>query len=267
MMTDAREGYLRSQGYRLHYLLWGGTGPKLVLLHSMGMDAHGFDMFSESLQKEFQLLAFDILDHGDSETPREPVSLREHAEIIREGYRQLGFDPNVLIGHSVGGMLGMVLAAEHPEDLRGLVLVDIAPFELTGRPARPPPPDFFADEEEARRYIRQRYPGFTSEAVENRMRHAFARDEKERLKLKATGANIRPSLTVDLWPYVERIETPTLLILGSESDLVTEETLERMKKTMPHLDVVTVEGATHMVPQDKPKEFEHHIRDFLKKLF
>ena len=267
MKTDPKEGYLRSGGYKLHYLLWGGTGPKLVLLHSMGMDAHGFDTFSEALQKEFQILAFDILDHGDSEKPKEPVSLREHAEIIREGYRQLGFDPNVLIGHSVGGMLGMVLAAEHPEELRGLVLVDIAPFELTGRPARPPPPDFFSDEEEARRYILERYPGFTSEAVENRMRHAFVRDEKGRLKLKATGDTIRTGLAVDLWPYVDRIETPTLMILGSESDLVTDETLERMKKTMPRLKVVTVEGATHMVPQDKPKEFEQHIRDFLKRLF
>jgi len=263
---NPQKGYLRSCGYRLHYLLWGATGPKLVLLHSMGMDAHGFDRFAESLQEEYRLLAFDILDHGDSEKPREPIGLRDHAEVIRDGYRQLGFSPNVLIGHSVGGMIGMVLAAEHPDELRGLVLVDIAPFELTGRPTQQPPPGFFSDEDEARRYIRQRYPGFTPEAVENRMRHAFVRDEKGRLKLKATGAAIRPGLAVDLWPYVERIETPTLLILGGESDLVTDETLERMKATMPRLQVVTVEGATHMVPQDKPAEFERHVREFLKTL-
>ena len=263
---NPREGYLRSGGYRLHYLLWGGSGPKLVLLHSMGMDAHGFDTFAEALQGEYQLLAFDILDHGDSEKPGEPVSLHDHAEIMRDGYRQLGFFPNVLIGHSVGGMMGMILAAEHPDDLRGLVLVDIAPFEITGRPARPPPPEFFRDEEEARSYIRQRYPGFTPEAVENRMRHAFVRDEAGRLRLKATGDAIRPSLAVDLWPYVERIETPTLLILGGESDLVTAETLKRMEEIMPRLEVVTVEGATHMVPQDKPAEFERHVRSFLREL-
>lgn len=266
MKTDPREGYLKSRGRKLHYLLWGGTGLKLVLLHSMGMDGHGFDTFSDALQEEYQVLAFDILDHGDSEKPKEPVSLGEHAEIMRDAYRQLGFEPNVLVGHSVGGMIGMVLAAEHPDDLRGLVLVDIAPFEMTGRPARPPPPEFFSDEEEARSYIRQRYPGFTPEAVENRVKHAFVRDEKGRLKLKGTGATIRPSLAVDLWPYVERMETPTLLIMGSESDLVTDETLKRMKKTMSRLEVVTVEGATHMVPQDKPEEFEHHVRGFLKKL-
>jgi len=266
MKTDPRDGYLRSGGYRLHYLLWGGTGPKLVLLHSMGMDAHGLDSFADALQAEYQVLAFDILDHGDSEKTKEPIDLREHAEIMRDGYRQLGFFPNVLIGHSVGGMMGMILAAEHPNEMRGLVLVDIAPFELSERPKRPLPPGFFTDEEEARSYILQRYPGFTPEAVENRMRHAFVRDEKGRLRLKATGETIRQSLAVDLWPYVERIEAPTLIILGSESDLVTEETLKRMRETMPHLEVVIVEGATHMVPQDKPADFEGHFRAFLKKL-
>jgi len=88
---DPQDGYLKSGGYRLHYLLWGAAGPKLVLLHSMGMDAHGFDGFAESLQEDYRLLAFDILDHGDSEKPREPIGLRDHAEVIRDGYRQLGF--------------------------------------------------------------------------------------------------------------------------------------------------------------------------------
>jgi len=267
METFPRDGYLKSGGYKLHYLLWGATGPKLVLIHSMGMDAHGFDFFSQALQREYQILALDILDHGDSDTPKDPVSLSDLAEIMRDCYRQLGFEPNVLVGHSVGGMIGMVLAAEHPEELKGLVLVDIAPFEVTGRPSRPPPPEYFNDEDEAREYFRQRYPGFTPEAVENRMKHALVKDEKDRLKLKARGDAIRPGLAVDLWLYVERMEVPTLMVLGSESTLVTKKTLERMKKVVPDLSVVTVKGATHMVPQDKPAEFEQHIRTFLKRIF
>ncbi|MDH5201496.1 MAG: alpha/beta hydrolase [Candidatus Bathyarchaeota archaeon] len=266
MATEPKEGFLKSGGHRIHYLLWGGSGPKLVFLHSMGMDARGFDTISGALAKEYQVLALDILDHGDSDTPEEPVGLRDHAEIMQDCYRQLGFYPNVLVGHSVGGMMGMVIAAEHPEDLKGLVLVDIAPFEMTGRPSRPPPPEHFADEEEARRYFRERYPGFTPEAVENRVRYALTRDEKGRLKLKPTGDAIRQGLATDLWPYVERMMAPTLMILGSESTLVTEETVKRMKRTLPDLKAVTVRGATHMVPQDKPEEFEGHLRTFLEGL-
>lgn len=260
-----REGYLRSGGYKLHYLLWGGRGPKLVLLHSMGMDAHAFDQLSEALRDEYQLLAFDILDHGDSEKPKEPIGLIEHTEVMRGGYRQLGFYPNILIGHSIGGMMGMILAAEHPDEIRGLVLVDIAPFEPGKRPPRPPPPEYFKDEEEARSYLIQRYPKFTPEALENRMKYAFIKDEGGRLRLKGTGDAIRPSLTIDLWPYVERIKATTLLVIGSESDLVSGEAVDRMRRAIPNLEVAVVEGATHMVPQDKPNEFERCIRSFIQR--
>jgi pimeloyl-ACP methyl ester carboxylesterase len=261
------EGFLESGGYRIHYLLWGSKGPKLVLIHSMGMDAHGFDMFSQEIQTDYQILALDILDHGDSDTPTSPVSIVEHAEIMRDCYKQLCFEPNILIGHSVGGMMGMVLAAEHPNELSGLVLVDIAPREKRRQaPTRTPPPDFFKSTDEAREYFKTRYPGFVPEAVENRIKHALVRDEKGRLKLKPIGDAIRPSLDVNLWPFAERITIPTQLILGDESIVVTNDGVNRLKYCITDCDVVTVRGATHMVPQDKPEEFKKHILAFLKRL-
>lgn len=265
MVIEPKEGFLKSGGYKIHYLLWGGSGLKLVFIHSMGMDARGFDTVSRALMSEYQILALDILDHGDSEVPSEPVSLPDHTDIMRDCYRQLGFYPNVLVGHSVGGMIGMVLAAEYPDDLKGLVLVDIAPFEPTGR-TRPPEPDYFKDDGEAREYFRQRYPDFMEEAIENRMKYGLIKDEKGRLKRKPTGGTIRGGLTTDLWPYVERIEVPTLMILGATSTLVTEETIERMKETVPDLQVVSVEGVGHMVPQGKPEEFIDHLKEFFKYL-
>jgi len=263
---ESREGFMRSKGYKVHYLLWGGSGPKLVFLHSMGMDAHGFDAISSALQDKSQILALDILDHGDSDTPNGAVSLLDHSEVMRSCYRQLGFEPNILVGHSVGGMMGIVLAADHPDELRGLVLVDIAPFDVKGRPSRPPPPEHFSKAEDAREYFKQRYPGFTEEAIENRLKYALVKDEKGRLRLKPTGAAIRGGLETDLWPYVKRLKVPTLMILGGESDLVTEDALKRMREAVPGLKVITVKGATHMVPQDKPEEFERHLRAFLKDL-
>lgn len=266
MVVEPKEGFLKSGDHKIHYLLWGGSGPKLVFIHSMGMDARGFDTISKALQGEYQILALDILDHGDSDTPEEPVSLPVLSNVMRECYRQMGFDPNVLVGHSVGGMIGMVLAAEYPEDFKGLVLVDIAPFERTGRAPRPPSPDFFKDENEARAYFRERYPDFTDEAIENRVKYALVKDEKGRLKRKPSGDAVRGGLDTDLWPYVERMRVPTLMILGATSTLVTKETLERMKKAVPDLKAVTVDGVGHMVPQGKPNEFLAHLRSFLQGL-
>jgi pimeloyl-ACP methyl ester carboxylesterase len=233
MVAEPREGFMKSGGYKIHYLLWGATGPKLVFIHSMGMDARGFDITCRALQPDYQILALDILDHGDSETPKEPVGL----------------------------------AAEHPEDFIGLVLVDIAPFERTGtRSSRPPVPEFFEDENKAREYLRQRYPDFTEEALENRVKYGLKKDEKGRLKRKPMGEAVRGGLDTDLWPYADRIRTPVLMTIGGTSTLVTPETLKRMKAAIPVLKAVTFEGVGHMVPQGKPEEFEARLRAFLQEL-
>jgi pimeloyl-ACP methyl ester carboxylesterase len=229
----------------------------------MGMDAHGFEATYKALLGEYQMLGLTILDHGDSDTPEPSLTLPAHAEIMRDCYRQIGFDPNFLVGHSVGGMMGMILAAEHPEELKGLVLVDIAPRVEERKYTRAPPPDHFADEEVARTYFRERYPGFTEDSIENRMKHGIKMDDEGRFSLKSRPDVMRPSLAHDLWPYVERITIPTLIIKGSESAAVSQIAEDRMKGLIPGFEVVSVEGAAHMVPQDRPEEFEVHLRRFL----
>jgi len=93
-----------------------------------------------------------------------------------------------------------------------------------------------------RAYLKGRYSGFTPEYVENRLRYAF-RWEGGRLRLKPTGDVIRGGLAVDLWPYVERLRVPTLLLIGEESTLVSPEARMRMEGILPDLEAVVVRGA------------------------
>ncbi|MBN1683222.1 alpha/beta hydrolase [Candidatus Bathyarchaeota archaeon] len=269
MSKKPLEGYVLSHGRHINYVMWGSKGPAIVLIHSMGMDCHSMDALCESLQNKYRLLSLTILGHGESDVPDTAIPLPEHAEIMRDCYKELGYAPNVLIGHSIGGMMGMILSAEYPEDLKGLVLVDIAPFDATisrGRtPARALPPTSFKDEKEACNYIKERYPGFTDYYIENRLKHSFLREENV-LKLKPMGDSIRAGLNIDLWPYVEKIKTPTLLLIGGSGSIVTPETLEKMKKSINNLEAITVQGTGHMIPQDKPKEFEEYVKQFLNKI-
>ena len=257
-----REDKLSSYGYDVHYVTWGNKGPRVLLIHSMGMDGHSMDQLAESLQNTHQVLSLTILNHGDSDTPKRCIPLDEHAEIMRGCYRQLDFQPSVLVGHSIGGMMGMILAADHPEELKGLVLVDIAPLDSTGRPTRPPPPEHFENESKAREYLKERYPGFTPQYVENRLRYGFT-EKGGVLRLKPTGDVIRGGLAFDLWPYAERIKTPTMLLIGEDSTVVTPGARKRMEKTLSSLETVVVKGTGHMIPQDKPEEFERLVKRFL----
>ncbi|MDP7207816.1 MAG: alpha/beta hydrolase [Candidatus Bathyarchaeota archaeon] len=265
-MSEPKEGFLKSGGYRVHYLLWGGTGPKLVFIHSMGMDAHGFEAIYNALNGEYQMLGLTILDHGDSDIPKPSLTLPDHAEIMRDCYRQLAFEPIILIGHSVGGMMGITLAAEHPNELKGLVLVDIAPRIEKRKYSSAPPPKLFESKEQARDYFKEKYSSFTEDAVENRIKHGLKEDNEGKLTLKSTPNIMRPSLSLDLWPFAKRIETATLMVLGGKSAVVTLAAQERMREVISGIEIVTVKEATHMVPQDNPIEFERHLRRFLERI-
>ena len=261
-----KEGFLKSKGYRIHYVNWGDEGPRVLLLHSMGMDAHSMDELAEDIESEYQVLSLTLLGHGDSDCPEGGISLPDHAEVMRDCYLQLGFQPSVLIGHSVGGMMGMILAADHSDEIKGLILVDIAPFQSTGRETRPEPPESFIDKNEAMKWLKERYPGFTDSYYENRIKCAFTK-EGEKLTPKPRGDSVRGGLAIDLWPYVERIEVPTLMLIGKNSDLVTPETRTRMEKTIKDIEAVIIKGAGHMIPQEKPDEFADHVKRFLKKVY
>lgn len=260
-----KEGFLESKGYKVHHCMWDSKGPKVLLIHSMGMDGHSMDKLAESIKDEYQVLSLTILDHGDSDPPRGSISLPDHAEVMRESYVQLGFVPSVLIGHSVGGMMGMVLTAEYPDEFKGLVLVDIAPFESTGRPSRPTPPEYFESRVEAKKWLADRYPGFTEYYVDNRLEHAF-KQRDGRYYMKPRGDRVRGGLATDLWPYLKRVKCPVQLLKGVTSDLVTPKTRERIEN-MPGIEIIDVEGTGHMIPQDVPEKFEELVRGFLKSVY
>ncbi|MCX6649391.1 MAG: alpha/beta hydrolase [Candidatus Bathyarchaeota archaeon] len=260
------EGFLEVGKHRIHYATWGQKGGKIVILHSMGMDAYSMEKMCESLSGKYRVLALTILAHGDSSVPAEQVTLPEHAELLRTCIKQLGYAPCVLIGHSIGGRMSMILAAEHPDEVKGLILVDIAPPDPVSRPWSQQAPEAMKNEAEAKAYLRHRYPGFAAEYIESRLRHGFVKQPDGGLKPKPTGSPTMTSYYTDLWPYVEKIRVPAKLVLGSESPLVTPEKRERMAKLIPGLEVVTVKGASHMVPQDRPAEFEGEVRAFLQRL-
>lgn len=265
-MPEPREGYLRVRTFKIHYVEWGHEGSRIVLLHSMGMDAHSMELLAEGLSPRHRILALTILGHGDSSVTREAISLQDHAELMRECYLKPGFAPCVLVGHSIGGRMGMVLASDHASEIRGLVLVDIAPPDPSPRPWSPQTPEIFGSKEDVLAYLKKRYPKFTPEYYENRLRYGFVEEPDGSLKAKPSGDVNMTSLSTDLWPYVEKIRVPTLLVIGAESTIVTPDKLARMRRSIPNLETVTIQGATHMVPQDKPAEFEKAVKTFLSKI-
>jgi pimeloyl-ACP methyl ester carboxylesterase len=122
-------------GLRIHYKR-GGEGPPVVLIHGGGNDWHEWKKNLAFLARSFQVLALDFPGFGLSEPPDVPVSTAWCADFLKGFLDSLGLKSTNLIGHSMGAMIALELAARYPESVRRLVAVDAGGLGNISRPGR-----------------------------------------------------------------------------------------------------------------------------------
>ncbi len=113
-------------GRVLSALRFGDGDPEVTLLHGAGLNAHTWDTVALLLGRP--AIAIDLAGHGDSswrdDLDYSPAVL---AGDVAHALALWAPRPQILVGHSLGGLAAQVVAAEHPERVRELILVDIVP--------------------------------------------------------------------------------------------------------------------------------------------
>ena len=112
-----------SNGLKLHYYEWPGSGPTLVLLHPSSGYGRMWEWTVDRLGGRFHVLALDQRGHGDSGRPDGDYSAEEYAQDLYLFFRQVGIDRAVIAGQSLGGRVGMVFAATWPQHTQAVGLV------------------------------------------------------------------------------------------------------------------------------------------------
>src|SRR5690606_14663713 len=82
--------------------------------------ASQFQRFSE----DFRVIAVDLRGHGRSDKPEETYTIQGFADDVAWMCESLGVASAILVGHSMGGLITLILAASHPSLVRGAVFVD-----------------------------------------------------------------------------------------------------------------------------------------------
>jgi pimeloyl-ACP methyl ester carboxylesterase len=270
--------FVDANGLRLHYLDWGNdSAPPMLLLHGFTGHAHTWDVLARALRDRFHVIALDQRGHGDSGWARDGAyAPHDHARDIEGVLGRLGLRAVTLIGLSMGGRNAIAFTAAHPAHVEKLVIVDIGPdidprgAERVGRMAADAPEEF-ASVDDAVAYL-QRYATTTSAtavaALRYRLEHGLTRRPDGRYTWKydrflRDQRRRGGAAPVDLWPAVQQITVPTLIVRGSDTDVFAPETAKRMLDLIPGSRLVEIPGAGHSVPAEAPEAFERAVRDFV----
>ena len=186
----------------------------------------------------------------------------------------VGLDKFTLFGHSMGGRNSMAFASAHPNRLERLCIVDIGPrIEAAGgnritEELRAIPPHFdnfedaLAHVQTGNRFasetvMRRRLTGQTRLLADGKVGWKFDPAIREQ-RINGTAAP-----AADLWPALENITCPTLVVRGTETDLLTQETADQMVSTLAQGSMVNIERAGHMVFEDNPDDFIAAVKSWL----
>jgi lipase len=132
--TREARGRVPGDGITMAWAHWPGAGPTIVGLHGVTASYANFVGVADRLRARRPLLALDLRGRGDTDKPESgPFGMAQHAHDVAAAMRAWGLEDAVVVGHSMGAFVAVALAAEHPELVRGLVLID------GGLPLEPPP--------------------------------------------------------------------------------------------------------------------------------
>lgn len=273
-----RDHIVRCGDLRLHVADWGNVGAwPVLMLHGIRSFADTFEGLARALQPGYRVLALDHRGRGQSDWDAERNYYTDaYIQDICTVVEELDLSCFDLLGHSMGGINAIVYAASYPGRVRRLVIEDAGPgaFEdsdgarrIRAELSRTPPS--FTDWEEAEAFMRAIRPTVRPEAIRARLRHMLEPDggrlrwAYDHAGIAATRLNPDPARVVDLWPPVEALRCPTLVLRGGRSDYLSAATADSMAARNPAVEWREIPDAGHYVHDDQPELVARAVREFL----
>ncbi|MGP1396153.1 MAG: alpha/beta fold hydrolase [Inquilinaceae bacterium] len=266
--------------HRIGYADWRPDGvsaaPPLVCVHGLTRNGRDFDPLAGALSPDRRVICPDIVGRGGSGRLADPAGY---------GYPQYLADMAVVLGRvdapavdwlgtSMGGLIGMVTAAQPGNPIRRLVINDVGPFipkaaleRIAGYVGQDPS---FADVDAVEAYLRAVHAPF-GPLTDAQWRHLAEHGHRIRddgtLGLAydpgiAAPFRSQPVEDVDLWPVWDAVTCPVLVLRGAASDLLSAETAMEMTRRGPPATLIEIPGCGH-APALMDDVQIGHIRDWL----
>lgn len=259
----------------LHYNVEiAGSGRPLVLLHGFTGSADTWQPFVERFRANHQVISIDLLGHGQSDSPSDPMRYRVERQIddLTAVLEELKIDDYDLLGYSMGGRLALHLALAHGERVTGLILESASPGiepaeERASRIQQDESLATMLEREGIDAFVKywERLPLFASQMslpAETRQRLRRQRLSSSKIGLAGSLRGFGAGVSEPLWDRLHELP-PTLLIAG-ELDEKYANLARRMGNLIPDSTIAIVPGAGHTVHLEKPDEFADLVTGSLR---
>lgn len=250
-----------------------GDGPVLFLVHGLFADRSMFEIQVVELEKNYRCIVLDLPAHGYSSYNKTGWTLTDLAEDIALFIQEMHMGSVYFIGHSQGGMIGIILAALFPHLVSALVLMSTTAREeyserieywenikdiIKG--------NSFVEKEELFTKLYKYTPIFQwlksrSETVEFEGKLTPHYDETG-LCLAINAATIHRE---DIRHYLLKIKVPTLVMCGEQDEATPVLLSEEMRDLIPDAQLIRIKDIAHHPSLEAPEEVLQHIKIFLNK--
>jgi len=277
-VESTRSRFERPDGVLLAIETFGASGAPVVFAHGFGQTRHAWTVTAAALaERAHCAVTYDARGHGDSDWRADaPYTWEQMRDDLAAIARALPSRP-VLVGASMGGLVGLAAEGEYAPLFRALVLVDVTPrWEPRGVERilsfMRAHPDGFESLDAAAAAIAAYLPHRRERKSPDRLRGLLADHGDGRFRWHwdprlidelAQGSESYQPLLLDA---ARRVRIPTLLISGGASDVVSHDTIGEFLALVPHARHVRVADATHMIVGDDNAAFTRHVSQFLEEI-
>jgi pimeloyl-ACP methyl ester carboxylesterase len=263
--------------HRIAYLDWGDPRNRdvLVCVHGLTRTGRDFDEVARALCGQWRVICPDVAGRGDSDRLPDPTlyGLPQYVADMVTLIARLDVEGVSWLGTSMGGLIGMGLAAQAGSPVRRLVLNDVGPLvtrasleRIASYVGKAPA---FASVAEAEQYIRGVSAPFGPHSdaqwrflTETWLRRNDDGSWRAHYDPRIAEPRIAPEKDLELWSLYDPIRCPTLLLRGERSDLLTHDTAAEMARRGPRARVVEIPGVGH-APTLLHRDQIAIVRDFL----
>ena len=248
-------------GLVTHYKI-EGKGTPLLLLHGWGGSSESFYKVQKILMARYQVISIDFPGFGETDVPEHPWGVEEYKDFIIAFLDKLNIDTCVIVAHSFGGRVALLLAAVHPGRFRALVLIAAAGMKHE-----------HSAQEKAAGFVARMGKRIISlpflDKLEKPARSLFYRLIRRKDYFFAQGVmrkTMQKVIEKDLSPLLPSIVLPTLIIWGNKYSLTPLEDAHRMHKEIRNSKLYIIKGGSHYLVRRHSLKVASQITAFLSSL-